>query len=201
MKKLVPILDAGHGGVINGVYQTPGKRSPNWDKGVLYEGAFNRWTVNRIMEYLDRKGVPYHHVSPELEDITLPQRVQRANNIYRGHKETYFLSFHANAGGGTGHEQFTSIGNTRSDFIANKFLKEMTISFPDMRMRHDWTDGDADKEANFFVLKNTAMPAVLFEAAFMDHPEDYKKLWSKEFLAEYVKTIGNTIIDIYYNGI
>ncbi|MBK8888090.1 MAG: hypothetical protein IPN46_16750 [Saprospiraceae bacterium] len=44
------ILDNGHGGVINGKYQTTGKRSPNWDKGVLFEGMFNRWVVNRIIE-------------------------------------------------------------------------------------------------------------------------------------------------------
>ena len=33
------ILDAGHGGMINGKYQTKGKRSPVWEDGsVLYEG-------------------------------------------------------------------------------------------------------------------------------------------------------------------
>ncbi|MBK8079429.1 MAG: hypothetical protein IPK25_03525 [Saprospiraceae bacterium] len=52
------ILDNGHGGVINGIYQTSGKRSPNWNQGILYEGMFNRWVVNRVIEALDRKKNP-----------------------------------------------------------------------------------------------------------------------------------------------
>ena len=36
------ILDNGHGGMIDGVYQTPGKRSPVWPDGTqLFEGEFN----------------------------------------------------------------------------------------------------------------------------------------------------------------
>ena len=32
MNKTV-LIDAGHGGVLNGIYQTAGKRSPVWDDG------------------------------------------------------------------------------------------------------------------------------------------------------------------------
>ena len=46
---LIPIIDTGHGAMINGKYQTPGKRSPKWSKGVLYEGMFNKWVGNRII--------------------------------------------------------------------------------------------------------------------------------------------------------
>lgn len=197
MNKLTPILDAGHGGMINGIYQTPGKRSPDWPKGVLYEGAFNRWVVNRLMYKMDRYNLPYYHVSQELKDTSLFARVERANTIHGINKETYFLSFHANAGGGTGHEQFTSKGETRSDRIATKLLADIETAFPDMRMRYDHSDGDPDKEANFYVLKNTAMPAVLLEAAFMDNRNDYDLLWSEKFLEDYVQTVFCSINDIY----
>ena len=41
--KYIWILDNGHGGIINGVYQTAGKRSPIWADGTqLFEGEFNR---------------------------------------------------------------------------------------------------------------------------------------------------------------
>jgi N-acetylmuramoyl-L-alanine amidase len=44
------ILDAGHGGIIDGVYQTHGKRSPIWEDGSQYfEGVGNR--------QIDRKSV------------------------------------------------------------------------------------------------------------------------------------------------
>ena len=42
-KKLVILLDAGHGGIIDGEYQTSGKRSPKWGDGSQYfEGKGNR---------------------------------------------------------------------------------------------------------------------------------------------------------------
>jgi hypothetical protein len=44
------ILDNGHGGMIDGVYQTPGKRSPVWPDGTqLFEGEFNRAIVKRLL--------------------------------------------------------------------------------------------------------------------------------------------------------
>ena len=40
---MIVLLDNGHGGIINGEYQTPGKRSPVWaDGSQLFEGEFNR---------------------------------------------------------------------------------------------------------------------------------------------------------------
>ena len=30
-----------------------GKRSPDWELGVLYEGVFNRWIVNEIAKNLE----------------------------------------------------------------------------------------------------------------------------------------------------
>ena len=101
---MIPILDNGHSGMVGGQYLTAGKRSPDWEKGVLYEGAFNRWVVNLIMRELDYAGVPYYHVSPELTDISLTKRVNRANKIHATNPNTYLLSIHANAGGGTGLE-------------------------------------------------------------------------------------------------
>ena len=141
MNKLKPILDNGHAGMINGIYATPGKRSPQWPKGVLYEGAFNRWVVNLLMRKLDKAKIPYYHVSPELTDVSLNTRVDRANEIYSIDKDVYFMSMHANAGGGQGHEQFTSVGETMSDKYATRFLKGIESMFPQMKMRYDRTDG------------------------------------------------------------
>jgi hypothetical protein len=49
--KYIWILDNGHGGIIDGVYQTSGKRSPKWEDGTqLFEGEFNRAVVKRIVK-------------------------------------------------------------------------------------------------------------------------------------------------------
>ena len=112
-KKLSVIWDNGHGSTIDGVYQTKGKRSPNWDKGVLYEGVANRWIVQNCIKHMDYARLPYYHISPELEDISLTERVRRANEIYETNKDVYGISVHFNAGGGTGWEIFTSPGETK----------------------------------------------------------------------------------------
>ena len=198
MSKLIPILDNGHGGIINGIYQTGGKRSPNWDMGVLYEGAFNRWIVNGIMMQLDQLKIPYYHVSPELSDVSLDTRVERANEIFEQNRHTYLLSIHANAGGGLGIEGFTSLGDTGSDPLAELFLRVLEADFPREKMRFDrYSDGDRDKEANYRVLSKTNGRAILLELGFMDHPEDYKRQWDPWNRQEKINSIVHSIKELH----
>lgn len=201
MEGYIPILDAGHGGMIRQEYQTHGKRSPNWHKGILYEGMFNRWLVNRVIEKLDRSTIPYYHISPELEDISLSVRCKRANEIYKYQENTYLFSVHANAGGGTGIEGFTTKGKTKSDKIAEVFLKNIKRDIGDVKIRADYSDGDIDKEVNFYILRKFEGPAILLEYGFMDNKEDYVKLWSKKYLEMLVDSTCKTMIDIYQIGI
>lgn len=194
---LTVILDCGHGSTINGVYQTAGKRSPEWANGVLYEGVFNRWVVNRLIEKLDRAKIPYYHVSPELLDTPLSNRVQRVNNIAKLNKNTYLLSIHANAGGGQGIEGFTTLGSTKSDALAESFLLNLEKELPTQKMRFDTSDGDKDKESDFYVLKNSIVPALLIESGFMDNELDYKNLWSEDYLVKLVNSLFKSIKQIY----
>lgn len=194
---MIPILDAGHGGVINGTYQTAGKRSPDLGKGVLYEGAFNRWVVNRLIEKLDRANIPYYHVSPELLDVSLESRVQRVNTITQSNKNVYLLSIHANAGGGQGIEAFTTVGNTSSDALAEIFLTDLELQLPNQKMRFDKSDGDKDKESDFYVLRKSSCPAILVETGFMDNQVDYNNLWSEDYINKVVEALFKSIKSIY----
>lgn len=198
MSKVI-ILDNGHAGMVGGKYLTPGKRSPDWQFGVLYEGMFNRWVVNLMMRELDYAGVPYYHVSPELYDVSLATRVKRANLIHKKYPNAYLFSLQANAGGGTGTEGFTTDGHTESDEIAEAYLANFQDEFETkgMRMRFDLKDGDRDKEAAFFVLRKTSCPAFLFETGFMDHKEDYRKLWSQDFQQAVACNLAKTAIQLY----
>jgi len=172
---MLVLLDNGHGGIINGEYQTPGKRSPVWSDGSqLFEGEFNRAVVNRIIESLSNLNIPYINIVPELTDISLSERIKRANSIDADN--VFYVSVHANAGGGKGFEVFTSKGETRSDKIATIFGEEFKQTFPTKRLRADYSDGDLDKEANFAVIRKTHMPAVLTENFFMDNEEECKEL-------------------------
>ncbi len=169
------LLDNGHGGLINGIYQTPGKRSPVWkDKTILYEGEFNRAIVNAIIEQLTILKIPYVNIAPEYTDVTLSERVKRANTYSSAN--SFYLSIHSNAGGGSGSEIYTSKGNTKSDSIATIFGDIYKNIFPERKLRTDYLDGDLDKEVDFYVIKNTKMPAILIENFFMDNEEECKNL-------------------------
>lgn len=168
------LLDNGHGSLINNKYQTSGKRSPKWKDGTqLYEGEFNRAIVNRIIEELSLEQIPYVNIAPEYWDVSLKTRMNRANKYPAS--SSFYLSIHSNAGGGKGSEIFTSPGNTKSDKYATVFGEEFQKEFPQEKLRTDWRDGDLDKEAKFYVLRKTKMPAILTENFFMDTERECKK--------------------------
>ncbi len=169
------LLDNGHGGLINGQYQTAGKRSPVWNDGSqLFEGEFNRAIVNGIIERLTPLGIPYVNLASEYRDVRLETRVKRANAYPRN--SSFYLSIHANSGGGHGSEIFTSPGDTKSDKIATVFGNEYKIVFPDRKLRTDFSDGDLDKERRFYVLTKTKMPAILTENFFMDNEGECRNI-------------------------
>jgi len=171
------LLDNGHGGIINGVYQTNGKRSPIWDDGsILYEGEFTRAIVNGIIQELTVLEIPYVNLVPELTDIPLKERIKRANS----YTDSILLSIHANAGGGSGFEAFTYFGVSASDRYATIFYNKFKKEFPTVKVRVDTTDGDMDKEANFYMLKHSSMPAVLTENFFMDNEHECREYLMSE---------------------
>ena len=177
MKPIV-LLDNGHG------KETAGKRSPVWSDGSqLFEWEFNRDIVRRIAKKLQADGIPYRVLVPEENDVSLTERARRANEYVKEFNgKAYVLSIHANAGGGTGWEVYTSPGQTASDAIATVFFEEAGREFtPDgWRMRPDYSDGDPDKEANFAILTKTTCPAVLTENFFMDTEKDCRFIMSED---------------------
>lgn len=171
---MIVLLDNGHGSLINGKYQTRGKRK-NWGNGeIIFEGEFNRAIVNGIIEQLTALKIPFVNIAPEYRDVRLETRVKRANKYPK--TNSFYLSIHSNAGGGRGSEFFTSPGDTKSDKIATIFGKEYKNQFPDRYLRTDFSDGDLDKERRFYVLTKTKMPAILTENFFMDNYDEYKTI-------------------------
>ena len=202
LTRYIPAINPGHGKVISGQYQTPGKRSPDWEQGVLYEGMFNNWVVNRIIEKLDRASIPYYHVAPEYYDVSLPERKSRMNEIAAKAVNVYLFEVHANGGGGKGIEGFTSVGQTAADPIADAFLANIENHLSTRtEMRFDWSDGDRDKERNFYMLRNVTCPAFLLECGFMDSAKDYYNLWDPEYLEILTDAIVETMENIYTIGI
>lgn len=173
------LLDNGHGS------NTEGKMSPN---GLLREWHFTRLVAKEVQKQLQRRGYDSILITPESRDIALSERVRRANEYTkRYHGDTLLVSIHLNAAGdgskwvnAGGWECYTSRGTTKSDRLAECLYTAAAKYLPDFRMRKDTSDGDSDKEADFYILKHTACPAVLTENLFMDGHEDYLFLTSSD---------------------
>ena len=198
--KYLWILDNGHGGIIDGVYQTSGKRSPIWDDGTqLFEGEFNRAVVKRIAKYCDKNKIDYINLVDTNEDVPLSTRVKMANEVYReSDKPCIYISVHANGfsdQSANGCEVITSPGETQSDAIATALYEEAEKEFPRYKMRKDTTDGDVDKESSFYVLIHTAMPAVLSENFFMTNEKECKNILLSEEGRDRVAKIHTEMIN------
>lgn len=197
----VIILDNGH------AKSTPGKRSPIFDDGKtqFFEYEFNRDIVKRISEKLEKLGIKYYIIVPELEeDIKLTKRANRANKICEkyGTGKCLLISVHANAAGngktwmkGRGWSVYTTKGVTKSDKIATIFFEEAEKLLPkyNMTIRKDMSDSDPDYESNFTIIYAALCPAILTENLFYDNKIDVDFLMSEEG--------RNVIADIHVNAI
>ena len=190
--KTLVILDAGHG------IDTPGKRSPIWSNGTqLFEWKFNRDIVDSIIGYLQVANISYVKLIEESQDISLKERVDRINTIYKENKDkykVYLISIHGNAADNAptanGIEVFTSIGETKSDTIAEVFYSKLKNLGWKMRPNRSNKGG---KEENFYILKNSHCPAVLTENGFYTNEEECKKMlefyWQKEIALAHYKAM------------
>ena len=174
------LIDNGHG------VDTPGKRSPD---GKLREYAWNRLIASRIVAALTDLGHDARLLVPEQEDISLSERCRRVNAICQafGTRNVILISIHANAAGrgdrwydATGWCTYTTRGDTRADALATSLYEAATFHLPGQRLRTDYTDGDPDLEADFYLLRHSLPPAVLVENFFMDAHCDCDFLLSEE---------------------
>lgn len=198
MSKYTYILDAGHGGMINKVYQTAGKRSPKFEDGtVLYEGVNNRELVAKLITALKEDGISYYDCVASEKDVALETRVKRANALAKT-KPCVYISIHSDANGdgvnwdqASGISVYTSEGDTgKSDDFAELVINELQDNFgSSVKWRTESTDGDKDKEENFYVLKNTNCPAILCELGFHTNKEEAKKMLTAEWKDKCVLSI------------
>lgn len=189
------VLDNGHG------WNTPGKRSPVWSDGTqVYEWEYTRKLAKEIRLRLNAIGIPCILLVPENEDISLGERVRRVNNIYKERKDIILISLHCNAGGGTGWEAWTSVGETKSDYYAKLLYNSAGNYLKGWRIRTDYSDGDPDWESQFYILKNTWCPAILTENMFMDNEKDCKFMMSAEGLETLAALHVDAIVTLYYEN-
>ena len=185
-QKFIYILDAGHGGTIDGTYQTSGKRSPKWEDGSQYfEGVGNRDIVKKLAQKMEDAGLVYHYSTVGPKDTDLDDRVDVINSLCRmyGARNVILISVHSNgfkSSSAKGWEVYTTKGTTKSDACATILFEEHKKAFPERTFRTDKKDGDVDKEANFYIIAHSKCRAVLTENFFHTNPDECKNILLKE---------------------
>ena len=190
---MIILIDNGHGN------NTLGKQSPMLEGSGLdvwsqftEKGRFKEWKYTRVIaedvvSALTGMGYDARILVPEKNDISLSERVRRVNTICNkyGAGNVLLVSVHANAVGdssqwmnGKGWEAYTTRGKTKSDVLADFLYKRADGNLKGRKIREDWTDGDRDKEADFYIIKKAKCPAVLTENFFYDNKDDLAYLTS-----------------------
>ena len=173
------LIDNGHG------QETAGKRSPD---GLLREYAYAREIADRVVFLLRRKGYDAERIVKEETDVKLSERCRRVNKYCKklGKENVLVVSIHCNASGNgdwkeaRGWEAYTYVGQSESDVLAEELYKVAKEVLSGHKIRTDHSDGDCDKESNFYILKHTSCAAVLTENLFQDNREDVKFLLSEK---------------------
>jgi N-acetylmuramoyl-L-alanine amidase len=173
------MLDAGHGP------ETPGKRTPD---GKMREFEFNQAVVLQIKEELHECGliVILSHIGTS--DVPLNERTALANRL----KVDAFVSVHANAFGYSwnevsGIETFTYTKPSEDSKILAKFIQDSLCSITKRNNR-------GVKQANFAVLRDTKMPAVLVECGFMTNKAEALLLQSPSYRRLCANAISSAIL-------
>lgn len=149
-------LDPGHGGS---------------DPGAVANGLKEKDVVLKIARYTrDYLTKNYGNVTVRMsrDSDVYPSLTQRAN-VANAWGADLFVSIHINAGGGIGYEDYVYNGGVSNDTfkLQNALHTEISKLFGTNRGK---------KRANYAVLRQTSMPAVLTENGFIDNKSDARFL-------------------------
>ena len=189
-KKYLIAVDSGHG------MSTPGKRTPKLTKNlyidgklvkkkgdIIHEKEFNKPAAEYLIKALERCGFDTINVSPGTSDISLQDRVRKANNA----GADFYISKHYNAIGSCSKFQDSAkgivsiynYGSSRSEKAA-KLIQEELIKEHGGRSFGARADKDISG-CSLYVLRNTRMPAVLTESGFMDYQPEAERMLDPKF--------------------
>lgn len=190
----VVVLDAGHGGVINGVYQTKGKRSPVWDDGSQYfEGVGNREIYKKLRAKLTANCIEVYNPNESDIDMPLRTRTSKINDYIKNNPDKRFvgISIHSNGFSKESAHGWSVYTYTKasedSKKLSSLLAKEMKVKFPDRRLR-------GEKTAGFWMVKHTKCPFVLTENFFMTNKDECQNILMSEEQQD-------KIVDMHFDAI
>jgi len=179
------VIDAGHGP------ETAGKCSPD---GSLREYHFNSAVARYVADKLfsGYEGVEILMTHDDSRDVPLKERTDKAN----AWKADLFVSIHANAYGDGGWNSAqgieTFVHETRPPAavaLANAVQRQL--------IRATGRPDRGVKSANFHVLRETKMTAILVECGFMTNREEAELLKSDAYRRKCAEAIVAGIVETY----
>lgn len=187
---MIVILDNGHGS------NTLGKCSP--DKKLL-EYKYTREIVKRIAQQLKIHNIDSYILTPEETDISLKERVNRANKVYKdNNKEAILISVHCNAAGSDNKWHSARGWSVYISPNASNNSKELATNLAkaaentNLKIRKETSDKYYWTQ-NLYICKYSNCPAVLTENLFQDNKQDVEFLLSDEG--------KDSIVKLHVNGI
>lgn len=200
MSKYFYLLDPGHGGLIDNVYQTQGKRSPIWEDGTIYyEGVGNRKIAKKVGDQLKKLGIDFAYtVDPSNgKDVSLTTRINFVNRFPA--KNKVLVSIHSNgfddpkAHGWQCHVYLNPVTNTSSSkslMLAEVFIEQFQTEFPNIKLRGK----EGLVQNNLAMTRETNCPALLLENFFHTNEKECKEiLMTEEGQNKIVKSILQAI--------
>ena len=173
-------LDPGHGGN---------------DSGAVGNGLREKDLTLTIARKIRDQLLNYQNVQVRMsrdsdKTMSLKQRTDDANSW----GADYLISVHINAGGGTGFESYIYNGNysgkpetnRKRNIIHDEIMKQL----PGVRDR-------GKKEANFHMLRESRMQAVLTENLFIDNKDDADKLKQDAWLDRIAQGHVNGLVKVF----
>lgn len=192
------ILDYGHGGIDkDGNYTTAPSKMAKVNSEWVYEGVLNRMIGGMLYHLLKWDGYNVIQTvrADDPRDISLRHRVRVANSV----DNAIFISIHCNAFNGKAHgfEIFTTRRQNNSDILAEYIATEVAELRPQypLRMRFDLSDGDKDKEQDFYVIRKSKHPSVLVECLFFDNEKDMEMFNDLKFRQDFVAALYKGIVN------
>lgn len=157
--------------------------------GSIYEGEWSREMVARMLPTFRAIGFDARCLVPEDKDISIYTRADRANDIMKKEKDKawFYLSVHLNAESGgeyawkPGSSGYVAYASEDASQFSCQWAKTMVSK------AREWGLGgnrsippEGFKRANFVVIHNTKMPAILTESLFMTNPIEAQFLVSED---------------------
>lgn len=187
MKKILVLIAQAHGS------DTPGKRSPD---GKFREYKWSREITKIIVEKLYKLGIQSVILNPEEKEVPLKLQAQKANKLYNEYRNQYeniiLISPHVNAApksewsNATGFCCYVYDKASKNSRRLASIISQEAYNVYDLKGNR-YIPQAGYFEANFCILRETVMPAILTESMFMTNKEDIAFLESdkgKEIISD-----------------